>query len=708
MRNHPDKEGSLIGNLVMKTSIWVMGCKRAMDIIIGGIGSVAFLLCYPFIAFLIRRESAGPVLYAQERIGLNRRRSMRLRSSSLLEKASEKETLSALKAPEGRGPNDGGRPFRIYKFRTMHIDAEAAGPQLCAKGADPRVTRIGGILRSLHLDELPQFWNILKGDMSFIGPRPERAYFVRQYSEKIPHYFDRTLHIRPGLTGFAQIAVGYDDSMESVVRKTHYDLAYRASLCCFTNWVRMELWILTRTVFYLLNRQPLNTATPIADWIPIHPEKTAAPGEPEKAARGAGTSVKIARRDRGMLFSGENPVELGRLLENHSFIGGEKLEVYLNPKGRLDLEDLGNLVKLAQQVKAKGGTMAVKNNHPKVQKLMREIHLDRLVDLYRTPSVKNFITIDVECWFHAYNMRDKVPRSSWEKQPTRIVENIRRILDLLKAHNVKATFFVLGWVADQFPQVVQMIDVEGHEIGTHGYSHNLVTEMTPADFEADLVRSLNAIAKYSMQKVIGHRASNFTVVESTLWALDILAKYGIEYDSSIFPIGRARYGIPDYANRLPHTIELTRTGRTIREIPLSTMELGKRLLPISGGGYLRLYPYSVTERYIDSMNRKGEPAVLYFHPWELDVDQRRVDAGLIKSFQHYVNTDTTEEKIHRLLRRFSFTSIKDNMEERRIQFFLKRNPVRLDIPSMETDASADSVGSDDRLKPTESGIFTAF
>jgi polysaccharide deacetylase family protein (PEP-CTERM system associated) len=224
--------------------------------------------------------------------------------------------------------------------------------------------------------------------------------------------------------------------------------------------------------------------------------------------------------------------------------------------------------------------------------------------------------------------------------------------------------------------VVRMIDAAGQEIGTHGYMHDKVTDMTPYEFEQDLDRSLNALAKRTSRPIVGHRASNFSIVEGTLWALDILARYGIEYDSSIFPVQRERYGIPDYPNRLPHTVHLA-GGRSIVEVPMSTLNLGRKALPISGGGYLRLYPYAVTDLFIRRRNSQGLPAMVYFHPWELDADQDRVKTGLVKSFQHYVNLDTTEWKLDRLLGRHAFGAMADILSAGPVHEMLGRDPVRI-------------------------------
>ncbi|MEO6094180.1 MAG: sugar transferase, partial [Fibrobacteria bacterium] len=556
----------------------VSALKRTLDIVIGLVGTASFLIVYPILALLIKLESPGPVIYRQTRVGLDKR------------------SLLGSLADSRRDTDFGGRPFSIAKFRTMRNDAEKNGPQLCSKGGDPRVTCVGRFLRSTHLDELPQFWNVLKGEMSFIGPRPERPHFTVGYFREIPMYRERTRFVKPGITGLSQILLGYDDSLESVARKTHYDLAYRASTCSVSAWMRMELWIMLNTVKYLLQRGPLTESAKL----PV-------------------------LRD----FTAEN-------------FGRPRLAM----------------------VRHRG---AMKPTMVLAKSSRHDDHKAR-----RAPAVSNFFTVDVECWFHAHNLH--IPRAAWNGSKTRVVENVHRILDLLSAHNAKGTFFVLGWVADKFPEVVRMIDMAGHEIGTHGYYHEKITDMTQYQFEKDLDMSLNALSRYTSQKIIGHRASNFSIVESTMWALDTLARYGIQYDSSIFPVKRKRYGIPSYPNRLPHVIQLG-AGATIREIPLSVADLGGKAVPISGGGYLRLYPHLVTDLYIGRQNAQGRPAMLYLHPWEVDTKQERVVTGRLESFQHYVNLDTTEWKLDRLLAKHNFGCIRENLETEAMQAMLAMNPV---------------------------------
>jgi polysaccharide deacetylase family protein (PEP-CTERM system associated) len=651
----------------MRPSANVIFVKRIVDVAVGLAGTLAFLFFYPILALLIKLESKGPVIYRQERIGINKR----LRREQGGNDDSEFP---------GRRSDVGGKPFHIYKFRSMRTDAEKNGPQFAAKGVDPRVTKVGWWLRALHLDELPQFWSVLKGDMSFIGPRPERAHFTVQFGESIPHYKSRTLFVKPGLTGLAQITLGADDGMESVVRKTYFDYSYRASFSHFRSWARLEWWILMNTVFYLMIKPRKEGDT--RDLGSLKRVKllgllARAPLKPQKHHVTAW--VKLNESDRSVVIEGREPADIMHKLDRLASRGLKTLEVCYTPAADFDLEDLGFLVELAHRVKGEGGRLSLRDSDPRVRRMLQEIHMDKVIEMGRAATqVPNFLTVDVECWFHAYNLKEKAPPSTWHMQETRIVDNMERILNLTRAHGVKATFFVLGWVADHFPEVVRMIAADGHEIGTHGYYHNLITDLTPASFEEDLLKSLEAISRHAPGPIIGHRASNFTIVPSTYWALEILARHGLKYDSSIFPIKRDRYGIPHYPNRLPHVLHL-KSGKTLGEFPMSTLGVGNKFLPMSGGGYLRLFPHAVTEMFIESRNRKGHPAMVYFHPWEVDSDQARVSVGMVKTFQHYVNLHTLEWKLNRLMQKFSFVSIRDAMEERRVQVLLRRNPVY--IPS---------------------------
>ncbi len=265
--------------------------------------------------------------------------------------------------------------------------------------------------------------------------------------------------------------------------------------------------------------------------------------------------------------------------------------------------------------------------------------------------MKNALTIDLEDWFCANNLRITI--DEWDRRDLRVVENTDRILDLLDRHSVQATFFVLGWIADRVPALVQEIEQRGHEIATHGYSHTLLTEMTPAEFEADLCRALEVTRRLVTQPLLGFRAPSFTITRKTLWALDILARHGIKYDSSIFPVRfHPDYGMPDAA------LSIHRIGPII-EVPMSVARILGRNIPCSGGGYFRVFPYAITRFLLQQCNREGRPAVFYLHPWEVDPGQPRVKLSFSKSFRHYMNLDKTLERLDHLLDDFEFAPVRE-------------------------------------------------
>ena len=224
--------------------------KRTIDIAFGLVGLTVCAVLHPFIALAIRLESPGPILYRQTRVGRNDRMRDRRTENKKIVYISERR-----KSGTDRRTNEiCGKPMSLFKVRTMRQDAEKNGPQLCAIQGDPRVTRVGTWLRYFHLDELPQCWNLVKGDMSLIGPRPERPFFTEKYLKEIPYYEERMRFIKPGLTGLAQITLGYDESLQSVNYKYYYDVTYRLSMSSFASWARMELWVFFNTFRYLGNQ----------------------------------------------------------------------------------------------------------------------------------------------------------------------------------------------------------------------------------------------------------------------------------------------------------------------------------------------------------------------------------------------------------------------------------------------------------------------
>ncbi len=269
-------------------------------------------------------------------------------------------------------------------------------------------------------------------------------------------------------------------------------------------------------------------------------------------------------------------------------------------------------------------------------------------------SILNALTIDVEEHFQVHAFETVVDRSAWDRYPSRVVANTDRILRLLAGYDVHATFFILGWVADRYPDLVKQIATSGHEVATHGYWHELVYRQTANEFAADLCQSLDAIGRaFNGLPPAGYRAPAFSITKQSLWALDVLREHSITYDSSIFPLAaHDRYGINN-ANRFAN-----KTDNGLWEFPVSTIRLGKQNWPVAGGGYFRLSPLWITRQAIRHLNGQGHPAIIYLHPWEFDPDQPRIpDAPLLSRFRHYVNIGKTESRLRALLNEFEFAPI---------------------------------------------------
>jgi polysaccharide deacetylase family protein (PEP-CTERM system associated) len=270
--------------------------------------------------------------------------------------------------------------------------------------------------------------------------------------------------------------------------------------------------------------------------------------------------------------------------------------------------------------------------------------------------MKNALTIDVEDYFQVIAFERFVSRDQWAEMSSRVVQSTTRILRLLDRAAVRATFFVLGWVAARFPGLVRDIVRAGHEVGSHGYWHQRIYTMTPDEFRADLVESRDILEDIVGRPVVAFRAPCFSVTRQTLWALDILADEGFRYDSSIFPVYHDRYGIPD-ANPLPHRLDCA--AGSLIEFPASVVPIGPWNLPVAGGGYFRLFPWRATRAALRRINNRFEaPFVFYIHPWELDPDQPRLPQARW-NWRHYVNLSSTEDKFASLLETFEFDALSD-------------------------------------------------
>jgi len=269
--------------------------------------------------------------------------------------------------------------------------------------------------------------------------------------------------------------------------------------------------------------------------------------------------------------------------------------------------------------------------------------------------VVNAMSVDVEDYFQVSAFERVVTRAEWGGFESRVVTNTRHLLALFEEHGVRSTFFVLGWVADRFPSLVREIAALGHEVASHGYHHELVYTLTPAQFREDVRRAKQAIEDAAGCVVRGYRAPSFTVTKASLWALDVLIEEGHEYDASIFPIHHDRYGMPG-APRHPHLID--RAAGRIVEVPGSTVRLMGANLPIAGGGYFRLLPYAWTRWGIHHVNQNDrQPVTFYLHPWEIDPAQPRFEVSHATALRHYTGLGETRARLSRLMTDFRFHSI---------------------------------------------------
>jgi polysaccharide deacetylase family protein (PEP-CTERM system associated) len=278
--------------------------------------------------------------------------------------------------------------------------------------------------------------------------------------------------------------------------------------------------------------------------------------------------------------------------------------------------------------------------------------------------MKNILTFDIEDWYqstfdllgpeHAH-LPYPVPPSG------RVVENTRRLLGILGEYGVRSTCFVLGTVAETFPGLVDEIQAGGHEVATHGYGHELVYSLTPERFKRDVARSIELLEGLTGERVRGYRAPCFSITKRSRWALGVLGELGMEYDSSIFPIRRKRYGFPNY-ERFPHSLEV---NGGFSEVPVSTIRLAGQNLPIGGGGYFRVIPYRLIREVIRGLNKRNMPAVIYLHPYELDTEElkkpleRETFKVRMVRFTQQMGRGRTEEKLRKLLGEFEWSPIRD-------------------------------------------------
>ena len=266
--------------------------------------------------------------------------------------------------------------------------------------------------------------------------------------------------------------------------------------------------------------------------------------------------------------------------------------------------------------------------------------------------IRNAMTVDVEDYFQVSAFAAHIPRESWESIPCRVERNIDRILTLLDERQAKATFFTLGWIAERYPAMVKRIVSNGHELASHGWAHQRVSDQKPQEFLDDIVRSKSLLEDISGQKILGYRAPSFSIGSNTLWALDLLEEAGYRYSSSIYPIQHDHYGMPN----APRFAFYPKNNGGLLELPVTTVRLFKRNIPAGGGGYFRLWPYTFSHWLLQRINHlEKQSAIFYFHPWEIDYEQPRQQGINAKTrFRHYFNLRHMEKRVKALTRDFSW------------------------------------------------------
>ena len=269
----------------------------------------------------------------------------------------------------------------------------------------------------------------------------------------------------------------------------------------------------------------------------------------------------------------------------------------------------------------------------------------------------NALTIDVEDYFQVGVFQNQIRTDDWTSYESRVERNLDRCLELLDRRQIKATFFVLGWIAEKSPQAIRRLIDAGHEVGSHGFGHQPIWKLKPAQFAADIERAQKSLADLLGFLPTSYRAPCFSVTQKTLWALDVLYEQGIRFDSSIFPVQHPEYGIPGAEQEI-HRIALP-CGGELLEFPMTVGSFLGKSLAFCGGGWFRLFPYWLTHRALKKAEDSGHPFIFYLHPWELDPQQPRLHdkTGALGRFRHYVNLSKNEAKFSRLLDDFDFQSM---------------------------------------------------
>jgi polysaccharide deacetylase family protein (PEP-CTERM system associated) len=265
------------------------------------------------------------------------------------------------------------------------------------------------------------------------------------------------------------------------------------------------------------------------------------------------------------------------------------------------------------------------------------------------------MTVDVEDFFHVSAFESIITPDKWQDYQPRVADNTQKLLDIFGKNDVKATFFVLGWVAERYPELIKNIHAQGHEVASHGYAHRRASEQTREEFLADVKRSKDHLEDLLGEQITGYRAPSFSIGYTNEWAFEVLVELGFKYSSSTYPVKHDLYGTPDwprFAYQRPEGIV---------EIPIPTLKILGKQIPIGGGGYFRLYPYSIAQWLVEKyLRQEKQPYSFYFHPWEIDPDQPRVAGASFKSrFRHYLNLNKMETRLENLLTDFKWGTMRD-------------------------------------------------
>ena len=266
--------------------------------------------------------------------------------------------------------------------------------------------------------------------------------------------------------------------------------------------------------------------------------------------------------------------------------------------------------------------------------------------------ILNALSFDIEDWFHLVAIKSVADPDLWPSLDSLVEKRTDELLQICADVDVRATFFILGWIAERYPSLVKRIADAGHDLGTHSYWHRTVFSLTPDEFREDMRRSIDVIANAGGCAVVGFRAPSFSITPGTEWAMDVLLDCGITYDASLFPAARGHGGYP--CPRGAHMFTAAPSGRQMPELPMSVMKVGPKHVAFSGGGYLRVLPEWLIHRGFEQCHRLGMSAVVYIHPRDIAPDCPVVPMSPIRRFKSYVGLSTAANKLKRLLTQYRF------------------------------------------------------